>query len=135
MDMLANHTPMDLIEMTCCPAVSHDDLQVGVGDNVVVPRFLKWECVFKDEHDRGKFGEGCCDDCGIRNLFNCRVLQDRSAEDSEMYECMVWEKSQITRSVASKYVITHREFTLCELLERFESQLQRGKTLCHVQVE
>ena len=121
-------TPYQMIEKTCCDAVPHDpDLAVGTDESQVIPRFIKWECVYDSCHDTDTFGEGSCLHCGIRKLFECDTVRERMDTDYNLYETMIWEKTKITRSRATQFEIHKRELTFEEIVSKLDMQLQKAR--------
>ena len=71
--------PENSIERTTCGLNIFKDLEYGVGSHIVKPKVINISCV-----------NGCCDTCGIENVFRQKDL-DTITLDNTMPSCIVWK--------------------------------------------
>ena len=67
-----------MVELTCCPRVSHPTLKYGVGTTTCIPRLLCWNCV-----------NDTCGECGIEHfvkITKCPIL----AENNDVINVLEW---------------------------------------------
>ena len=114
-----------VIESTCCEAVDHPDLSVGVGSSKLCPKFVPWNCVFQDVDDDDDIGDGSCTNCGLDFIFECDTISEMCGEDFELYKCSEWTERKLKSR--TQWELHSHELTFDELAESLNVQMKRAR--------